>query len=79
MDFRDNFRGCRAAASYQDEVVQVLVAQLLPGPALARRLSAPLQLGLHVGLEAARLKVNAQVVEETENLKISSEKMDVSG
>ena len=56
VDLRDNFRGCRAAASYQDEVVQVLVAQLLPGPVLARRLPAPLQLGLHVGLEVARLK-----------------------
>merc|ERR1719415_381843 len=31
--------------SLQYEVVEVLVAQLLPGAALARRLPAPLQLG----------------------------------
>ena len=53
-------QGQVGALPLQDEVVQILVAQLLSGPALARRLPTPLQLGLHVGLEVARLKAEVQ-------------------
>ena len=54
--------------SHQDEVVEVLVAQLLPGAALARRLPTPLQLRLHVGLEVARLKTDDRAFKLMENL-----------
>ena len=35
----------------EDEIVEVLVAELLAGAALARALPTPLELGLHVCLE----------------------------